>query len=72
VTKEERNLALQALQQIAKHEQECGLRWGECINELKNLKAATDAHAERWEKLAWLVIGAVMTTACAALAAIAV
>ena len=34
--------------------------------ELKNLKVATDNHAQRWEKVAWLVIGTVITTGAAA------
>lgn len=55
------NLALQALDRIALHEKECGERWGEALAELKALRAATDAHAHRWEKLAWLVVASVMT-----------
>jgi hypothetical protein len=56
MTEHERNLALDALERIAAHEKECGERWGEAVVELKQLRAATDAHAARWEKLAWLVI----------------
>jgi len=63
---QERNLALDALQQIAKHEKECGERWGEAVVELKQLRAVTDAHAARWEKLAWLII----TTTLAGIATI--
>ena len=59
-------VALEALEKIAKHEKECGERWAEALTELKNLKVATDNHAERWEKLAWLVIGTVVTTGAAA------
>jgi hypothetical protein len=62
VTDDERNLALEALQQIARHEAECGERWGECIAELKNLRASTEVQGQRWEKLAWLVVGTVVTT----------
>jgi len=63
MTKEERNLALNALEHIARHEKECGERWGEAVVELKQLRAATDAHAARWEKLAWLVITTALATA---------
>lgn len=52
----ERNLALQALERIADHEKECGERWGEAVVELKELRKATDSHAARWERLAWLVV----------------
>ena len=53
-------IAMKALERIDAHEKECGERWAEAIFELKNLKTATDAHAARWEKLAWLVVAAVM------------
>jgi len=53
---------------IAKHEKECGERWAETLIELKNLKSATDSHAKRWEKLAWLLIGAIVSTGAAAAA----
>tara|TARA_R110002020_G_scaffold461694_1_gene680708 strand:+ start:86 stop:313 length:228 start_codon:yes stop_codon:yes gene_type:complete len=72
VTNEERNLAIKALEQIARHEAECGERWGEALNELKNLRSVADAHAARWERLAWLVVGTVVTTSagvCAAMLA---
>lgn len=59
-------LALEALERIATHEKECGERWGEAMVELRELKLATAVHAERWEKLAWLVIGTVLTTGIAA------
>jgi len=58
-------LALKALERIAKHEKECGERWAECTVELRELKEASKAHAARWEKLAWLVVGTVLTTALA-------
>jgi hypothetical protein len=63
MTEEERNLALEALEKIARHEKECGERWGEALNELKTLRSATDAHAARWERLAWLVIATVLSSA---------
>ena len=58
-------LALEALERIAQHEKECGERWAECTIELRELKDASKAHAARWERLAWLVIGTVITTAFA-------
>ena len=66
MTKEERNLALQALEQIAKHEKECGERWAEAIIEIRELRKVTDSHAARWEKLAWLVVATVITTGASA------
>ncbi len=59
-------LALEALERIATHEKECGERWGEAMVELRELKLATATHADRWEKLAWLVVGTVLTTSIAA------
>lgn len=66
MTEEERNLALDALERIAQHEKECGERWAEAVVELRELRKATDIHAKRWEKLAWMVVGTVMTTVVAA------
>ena len=59
-------LALEALERIATHEKECGERWTEAMIELRELKLATRNHAQRWEKLAWMVIGTVTTTVIAA------
>jgi len=59
-------LALEALERIASHEKECGERWTEAMIELRELKVVTSNHAERWEKLAWLVVGTVGTTGVAA------
>jgi hypothetical protein len=70
VTDEERNLALDALERIAQHEKECGERWAEAVVELRELRKVTDSHAARWEKLAWLVVGTVLTTASAAMVSI--
>ena len=53
--------AEQALEKIAKHEQECAQRWGEALAELRNLRKVADAHALRWEKLAWLVVASAVT-----------
>jgi len=53
--------AEQALEKIAKHEQECAQRWGEALVELRELGKVTDAHAARWERLAWLVVASAVT-----------
>lgn len=45
-----------ALERIAKHEKECAHRWGEVHSELKALQENTKEQADRWEKLAWLII----------------
>jgi|TARA_A100001011_G_C13793982_1_gene628219 hypothetical protein len=65
--KTEMDIALEALDRIAEHEKECGERWAECTVELRELRRATDSHAQRWEKLAWLVITIVTTTAATVL-----
>ena len=57
------DLAIEALDRIAQHEKECGERWAEAIVELRELRKATDAHALRWEKLAWLVVASAVTAA---------
>ena len=49
-------VALEALERIAKHEKECAERWAESTVELRELKIATKAHAVRWEKLAWIIV----------------
>ena len=65
--KTEMDIALEALDRIAEHEKECGERWAECTVELREHRKATDIHAQRWEKLAWLVITIVTTTAATVL-----
>jgi len=60
--KTEINVALEALDRIAQHEKECGERWAEAVVHIIELRKATDNHAARWEKLAWLVITVVFTT----------
>ena len=65
--KTEMDIALEALDRIAEHEKECGERWAECTVELRELRKATDSHAQRLEKLAWLVITIVTTTAATVL-----
>ena len=59
-------LALEALERIATHEKECVERLTDSMIELRELKLATRSHAQRWEKLAWMVIGTVTTTVIAA------
>jgi hypothetical protein len=56
-------VAMASLQRIEAHEKECGERWAEAVSEMKQLRVASDAHSERWEKLAWLVVGTVLVTA---------
>ena len=53
-------IALEALERIARHEKECGERWAEAAVELRELKSATESHAARWEKLAWFVIATIV------------
>ena len=60
--KTEMDIALESLERIAEHEKECGERWAECTVELRELRKASENHAARWEKLAWLVITVVFTT----------
>jgi len=62
-------LALEALERIATHEKECGERRNEAMIERSELKLVTSSHAERWEKLAWLVVGTVGITGVSAWAA---
>ena len=49
-------IANAALNQIARHEEECGKRWREATYELKSLSEQVKAHSARWEKLAWIII----------------
>jgi len=49
--------ALVALQEIARHEKECGRRWGDAHRELKIIRERLHTHSMRWERLAWMVIG---------------
>ena len=59
----EMEVALEALERIAEHEKECGERWAEAVVELRELRKVADSHAARWERLAWLVVTVVVTTA---------
>jgi hypothetical protein len=67
--KSEMEIALEALDRIAQHEKECGERWAEAVVELRELRKATDSHAARWEKVAWLVITVVVTGAASVVVA---
>ena len=55
--------ALQALQKIELHEEECGKRWTEAMYELKALRVTVNGHSARWEKLAWCVVTAFLAFA---------
>ena len=68
VTNKAMEVALLSLEKIEAHEKECGERWAEAVCELKYLREATAAHAARWEKLAWLVLGSIVATAVVHLA----
>ncbi len=68
----EMDLALEALERIAQHERECGERWAEAVIELRELRRVTDSHAARWEKLAWLVVTVVVTTAATVITSIVI
>ncbi len=59
------DLALAALERIDAHEKECGERWLEATLELRELRRQTDSHAARWERVAWLLIGTILTSASA-------
>ena len=54
------DIALESLKRIEAHEKECGERWSEAITEIRPLKELTSSHSARWEKLAWLVVAAVV------------
>ena len=60
VDKKAMDIALESLKRIEEHEKECGERWSEAITEIKHLKELTSSHSARWEKLAWLVVAAVV------------
>ena len=59
------DLALAALERIDAHEKECGERWLEATLELSELRRQTDAHAARWDRVAWLLIVTILTSASA-------
>jgi len=67
MTKEDSmEIALKALQKIEKHERECSLRWKEATAELRGLRRDTSTNSKRWERLAWLVVGTLLTAVIAA------
>ena len=53
VRKTPTQIALDALERIDRHEIVCGDRWADAHQELRALR-------ERWEKLAFLIIGTVL------------
>ena len=59
-------IALKALQKIEKHERECSLRWKEATSELRGIRKDTLRNSKRWERLAWLVVGTLVTAILAA------
>lgn len=62
------DMALDALDLIAKHERECGLRWSEATAELKQLSESVATHGRRWERLAWLLVASFLSLATAVIA----
>ena len=71
-TRTEMEVALEALERIAEHEKECGERWAEAVVELRELRKVADSHAARWERLAWLVVTVVGTTAATVITSIVI
>jgi hypothetical protein len=61
-------MALDALDKIARHEKECGERWAEAAAEMKLLGEIVRNHSARWERLAWLVVTTVVIAAIGTLA----
>ena len=59
-------IALKALQKIERHERECSLRWKEATSELRGIRKDTLRNSKRWERLAWLVVGTLVTAILAA------
>jgi hypothetical protein len=59
-------IALKALQKIERHERECSLRWKEATSELRGIRKDTLRNSKRWEHLAWLVVGTLVTAILAA------
>tara|TARA_R100001129_G_scaffold28503_1_gene19096 strand:+ start:174 stop:398 length:225 start_codon:yes stop_codon:yes gene_type:complete len=60
-------MAVEALEQISRHEAECGKRWAECTQEIKALAKLTEAHSQRWERVAFLIVGTVLASGLALL-----
>lgn len=57
---DDNEIALEALSRIEAHEKECGMRWKEAYQEMKSIHRQLRAHSQRWEKIAWLVVGSVV------------
>ena len=66
VKEESMEIALKALQKIEKHEKECILRWAEATTELRSIRKDATRNTQRWERLAWLVCGTLITAIFAA------
>lgn len=60
VRKNPTQLALDALDRIAQHEKECGARWAAAHTELKALGEQLRVHSQRWERITWILIVAVV------------
>jgi|TARA_R110000772_G_scaffold67541_1_gene149895 hypothetical protein len=60
------DIALKALKKIEQHERECGLRWAEATTELRSIRNDANRNTQRWERLAWLVCGTLVTAIIAA------
>jgi len=60
-------IALKALKKIEQHERECSLRWTEATIELKGIRKEASRNTQRWERLAWLVCGTLITAIFAVL-----
>ena len=56
-------IALLALEKIEQHEKECGMRWKEACLNMELIVEQVNNHAKRWEKMAWLIVGAVVVGA---------
>ena len=50
-------MALDALDKIARHEKECGERWAEAAAEMKLLGEIVRNHSARWERVVVAALG---------------
>jgi len=53
-------MALKALEAIAKHEKECSARWGSTEAQMLSIHQQLERHGTRWERLSWFIICSVM------------
>ncbi len=60
------DIAIKALKKIERHERECSLRWKEATTELRSIRKDATRNTQRWERLAWLVCGTLITAIIAA------